>query len=79
MAAPRDRCLSAVPTRVLDYAPLAVDELPAWFAGLSDDQLRRVWVVAIVEAHERCPAGSGDIARALVAVRRRLMPTALDR
>ncbi len=73
------RCRSSVPTRVLDYAPLSVDELPAWFAGLTDDQLRRVWVAAIVEAHERCPAGSGDIARALVAVRRRLMPTALDR
>lgn len=72
-------CRSAVPTRVLDYAPLSVDELPAWFAGLTDAQLARVWVAAIVEAHERCPAGSGDLSRALVAVRRRLMPTALDR
>ncbi len=72
-------CRSSVPTRVLDYAPLSVDELPAWFAGLSDDQLRRVWVSAIVEAHERCPAAAGELARALVAVRRRLMPTALDR
>ena len=36
-------------SRILGDAPKRLPELPAWFAGLSDEDFQHVWVMCIVE------------------------------
>lgn len=55
---------------LLEYSPLTMTELPAWFATLTREQLDAVWVQAIVDAAARDAAVSiRDLAMALIAVR----------
>lgn len=61
---------------VMDSCPEGYG-MDRWFSYLTDDQLARAWVAAVVEQY-----GEGrraELSRALCEVRRRLYPTRIDR
>lgn len=59
--------------RVIDEAPMDLDELPLYFAGLDVESLAGGWVGCIVSAFDRgSKVRLGDVARVLVCVAERL-------
>lgn len=55
----------------IDAAPRPMEDLAAYFVAVSADELRHVWVAAVVDASTR-PHTAGELARALVVVAERL-------
>lgn len=69
---PMPEVAGVTPTNLLDQAPDELNELPAFFASLTDAQLAAVWPAAIVHCMSRVslPQGVlGGLARALACVR----------
>lgn len=60
-------------TRAIDNAPAAMEDVREYFERLSDAQLRSCWLAVIVENSTR-EFAVGELARALLVVRKRLCP-----